>query len=125
MAKIPPEMVNIFLLNRSAKYPIGTCRSPAIRTFIMTTVPISELERAILVLARRGKKAQVMPIQVVKQVRNKKSEKTEGIFINFIYGTDLFEPVGPFFSVMVSVGRKMRQSIKPTKVNAAMPKNEA
>jgi len=125
MAKIPPEVVNIFLLNRSAKYPMGTCRSPAIRTFIMTTVPIAELERAILVLARRGKKAQVMPMHVVKQARNAKSEKTEGIFINFIYGTDAFGPDAPFFFNMVSAGRKKRQSMKPTKVNAPMPKNEA
>jgi len=63
----------------------------------MTTIPIAELERAILVLARRGKKAQMMPIQVVKQARNMKSEKTEGIFINFIYGTDPLDPGGHFF----------------------------
>lgn len=82
IASIPPDITKILLLNRSAKYPMGIWKIPATSTLIMTTKPMAELESPNLVLAKKGKKVQVMPMQVVKQARNMKREKTEGSLIS-------------------------------------------
>jgi len=60
---------------------MGTWKSPATNTLSITTIPIDELERWSLVLAKKGKKAQMMPMQVVKQALNAKRERIGGFLI--------------------------------------------
>ena len=81
--RIPPVMVRVFLLKRSAQYPMGTWRMPATNTLIITTIPMALLESPSLVLAKRGRNAHVMPMHVVKQARKTKRENTEGILASF------------------------------------------
>ena len=60
---------------------MGACSKPPISTLTITTRPMAELERAIRVQARRGRKAQIRPMQVVKEMRKIRIENMAGTLV--------------------------------------------